>query len=166
MASNESFMNMRLVLIILTICGLVATSKPSMACSIAPPAEPVMKSDGRIELPFRDNDYAILAEVIGQKVIEHFGKSKLPVTAIRVRVIKSDTSRVNVRQELSFHLFTIADTSCGMQGVSLTNDQYPLGSILRIIAKSNAIPKWEADARIKKVSSSNQASKEVSYEAG
>lgn len=151
MNCNKNFVNARLVMLLLSIVGLIVTSMPSMACSLAPPPAPIMKADGTMELPFDDNDYAILGEVVGQKNIPNFGKNKLPVTAISVRVIRSDTPKAKAGQELSFHLFTIIDPSCGMRGVSLTIKDYPVGARLRIISASDIIAEWEAGKRITKI---------------
>lgn len=151
MAKHRRSITKKLLILLLTSFELVMTSMPSLACSFAPPPKPVMNAEGVLELPFQDKDYAVLGEVIGEKVIKKYGKAKLPVTAIQVRVLKSDTSRAQVGQELAFHLFTVIDPACNTRGISLTTEQYPVGSTLRIIASHDVIPEWEAKDRIRKV---------------
>ena len=123
---------------------------PARACSMLPPPPLVTTPDGRREPVHGARDYAIWGEVIGYEDLR-LGQSQSPFTAIRVRVLRTDTERARPGEEISFHVFTIIGADCSWDGISLSPAKFPIGSRLRIVARGNRIAKWEADAALQRV---------------
>lgn len=122
----------------------IMASGASHACSMAP-TKITKGADGVEEAVYTQNSIAIWGKVVGQREVLADHERQQTVTAILVRVEKSDTTAAHRGDTVYVYLYRIADTRCTALPLPLTLKDYPTGTSLRVITPSrdrHAIPQW------------------------
>ena len=109
--------------------------------------------DGRFVPESGSNDYVFVGEILGEeKITAKSSASDKIITALRVRVLVSDTPRTTPGEVLNLHKFTMGGARCEhWGGESLTEQDMPIGVRVRVIARQLDIPFWEIRARFVRV---------------
>lgn len=109
--------------------------------------------DGKAVPVSGPNDFVFTGEVIGEEIVTTKSSSgDRPITALRVRVISSDTARASAGQVLNIHRYTMGGAACDIWGgTSLTAQDMPIGAKVRVITPGLAIPSWELQGRFVRV---------------
>ena len=95
------------------------------------------------------SDYAAIAEVVGTIPSTLKGQRGEPTTGLKVRVLEALTAQVVPGSELELYAFWVGGSACELKwGASLTTENYPLGSRVRISTDKLAFPIWERRYRL------------------